>query len=211
MNPPSTGIRPAASSGESWARARAHVSRKSGSARPATSLVTMQRRASTQLAGRSRAASTPASSDDERRSPKETTSSRTRGRVPPPWEARSRRRPISSRAASSSASNRAAAAASSRRRATTRCRSRWGFKSAALAASTLASSASVTPLIAETTTTGRARRSARTISVTRSNAAVSSTDVPPNLSTVGGVDSPDGERPVIVRALKGRLTPAVPC
>src|ERR1041384_1888177 len=49
---------------------------------------------------------------------------------------------------------------------------------------TLASSASVTSLIADTTTTGAASRCAATIRATFSSAAASATDVPPNFMTI---------------------------
>src|ERR1044072_8520045 len=53
-----------------------------------------------------------------------------------------------------------------------------------------ASKASVTPLIAETTTTGAASRSLATIRATLSNALASATDVPPNFITID-IDATD--------------------
>ena len=47
------------------------------------------------------------------------------------------------------------------------------------------SSASVTPLIADTTTTGNAARSTETMRATFSKAAASANDVPPNFITIG--------------------------
>src|SRR4029078_4252029 len=65
--------------------------------------------------------------------------------------------------------------------AATKCR----LKIAATDAGVAANNASVTPLIAETTTTGNAARSAETMRATFSMAAASATDVPPNFITIG--------------------------
>jgi hypothetical protein len=75
----------------------------------------------------------------------------------------------------------------------------------------LASRASVIPLMAETTTTGRSSRRSATILATRRNAPASSTEVPPNFITIDwgvvitSLDFPSRKRTVCATIKKKKL------
>ncbi len=199
MKPPSTGTTPSSIRGTRCSRVWRSVSSLSGVAHPCSSSVMMQRRESTCRDFKPRTSSTRASSHEESCSPKETTRSCSRGRGREPSAASANARPISSRAwaRTLSSSERAASAsclsgmperqACSAAACRAKCSSRCSSASApapSAARSKAASSASVKRLIAETTTTGRESRTARTSPATRSKADASSTDVPPNFITV---------------------------
>src|SRR5688500_4629880 len=201
MKPPRTGVTPSATSGSMRSRVWRSVSSLSGVARPCSSSVRMQRRASTCRAGTPRASRTCASRRDESCSPKETTKSCNTGSGRSPraacwnassmWPRATARTPLSSSRAAPASRGLSVSGRSASSTPTWRAKCSSSAETAPAPAppaarSKAASSASVKRLIAETTTTGAApdARSARTSAATRSKARASSTDVPPNFITV---------------------------
>ena len=190
--PPVTTTLPSASSGIASAPTRAAISLSFGTAAPNDASVATRRRGSTQTAGTSRARRAPTRSRDDTSSPALSIASDVRGetssrREMPRERFRSLRSSRSSAASQLSASSEGSASASSAalwRAATRPEMASAPTRSFLFEASRSETRRSVTPPIAETTTSGLSPFRAATMLATRPIRSPSPSDVPPNLRTI---------------------------